>query len=197
MFVRLWLLAVALFVVGYAQYQASFPAYATGTGGIGSHALGVAFAANTFGVAAFQLFVLRLLTGLRRTTAVALGALGWACAWGITIAAAHAGGGAAAVAGFALAMAVFALGECCLSPTLGPIANDLAPDRLRGRYNGALALAYTTGYTIGPLLAGVSLKAGDGTPFFVALVAACVAAALATRGLRRLLPDEIDVLAPV
>lgn len=64
----------------------------------------------------------------------------------------------------------------------------LAPDDLRGRYNGAATLAWTTGFLTGPALAGVALDAGAGTVLFLALIAACVAAAGLTRRLERRLP---------
>ena len=78
----------------------------------------------------------------------------WALCWGITLAGGRLGGGATAVAVFALAMVVFAIGETLLSPTLAPMVNDLAPDELRGRYNGVSTLAWTTGYMAGPVLGG-------------------------------------------
>ncbi len=43
--------------------------------------------------------------------------------------------GLPARAGFFLAMVIFAFGETLFSPTIPAIVNDLAPERLRGRYN--------------------------------------------------------------
>src|SRR5262249_9989627 len=103
-----------------------------------------------------------------------------------------AGGGGAAVTGFACAMAVLALGETMVSPSLGPIVNDLAPDQLRGRYNGAFVLAYTTGFMIGPALAGGGLRVGDGTPHFALLAVGCAVAAAWSLALRRRLPAAAD-----
>lgn len=37
-------------------------------------------------------------------------------------------------------LGVFALGEATLSPTLPALINDLAPERLRGRYNAIFTL---------------------------------------------------------
>jgi MFS family permease len=195
-FLAIWLLTALLVVVGYAQYEAALPPYATETGEISADALAVVFAANTLSVALFQLFVLRLVAGRRRTTALVLAAWILAVAWCLTIVAAHAGGGTAAVAGFAAAMAVIALFETLLSPVLAPLVNELAPNHLRGRYNGAFVLAYTTGFTIGPALAGAGLGLGDGTPFFAMLAAGAVAAALGSLALRRRLPVALDRVAP-
>jgi MFS family permease len=93
-------------------------------------------------------------------------------------------------------MAVLALFETLLSPVLGPIVNDLAPDRLRGRYNGVFILAYTTGFAAGPALAGVGLGIGDGTPFFGFLIAAAFLAIGGAAALRRRLPVTVDMIEP-
>lgn len=166
-FLAVWVLGAMFVAFGFSQYSAALPAYATSTGGLSAHALGYAFAANFLGVAVLQLVVLRV--AARRTTMLAAAAASFAVAWAIAIAAAHGGG----VVIFAVAMFVLALGETLISPALAPLVNDLAPDHLRGRYNGAFVLAYTTGFTVGPLLAGGGLRIGDGTPYFVFLVAAC------------------------
>jgi MFS family permease len=191
-FLAVWVLTALVVAVAYAQYQASFPVYATGTGGITPRALGVAFAANTFGVVLLQFVVLRLLDGRRRTTAFVLGCVCFGLAWCITIAATHAGGSVSRTAVFAVAMVVLAAGETLLSPALSPIVNDLAPEALRGRYNGVFVLAFTTGFTAGPVLAGQGLRLGDGTPFFVILAGACGLAAAGGVLLRRLLDPRLD-----
>jgi MFS family permease len=188
----IWLLGALIVFAGYGQFSAAFAPYATRTGGIGSHALAIAFAANTFGVAALQLVVLRLMVGRRRTSGVALVYLCWAATWTIAIAAAHVGGGAAAVVGFALAATMFAVGETLLSPTLSPMLNDLAPERLRGRYNGFYTLGWTVGFIAAPAAAGVGLGVGDGTAFFVALVGACLLGAAGAFRLRRHVPPAAD-----
>lgn len=159
-FVRLWLLTAALVAVGYAQMNSAFPAFAGRPGGIAPGAVGIAFAANTVGVVAFQLVALRIMGGRRRTTGVMVTAAFWAGAWGVTLVAGAAGGGALAVAVFASAGVVFAVGETFLSPSLAPMVNDLATDELRGRYNGVYTLAWTTGYAVGPVVGGVVLGAG-------------------------------------
>jgi MFS family permease len=171
-FLAVWVLGVMFVAFGYSPYSAALPAYATSTGGLSPHSLGYVFAANMLGVAGLQLVVLRVAGGLRRTTMLACAAVAFAAAWAIAIAGGHGGG----VAAFAAAMFVLALGETLISPALAPIVNDLAPDHLRGRYNGTFVLAYTVGFAVGPVLAGGGLRIGDGTPYFVFLVAGCVVA---------------------
>lgn len=171
-FVAVWVLAVMFVAFGYSPYAAALPAYATSTGGLSPHSLGYVFAANMLGVAVLQLVVLRAVGKQRRTTMLACAAAAFGIAWVVAIAGGHGGG----VVVFAVAMLVLALGETLISPALAPMVNDLAPDHLRGRYNGASTLAYTTGFAIGPVLAGGGLRVGDGTPYFVFLVAGCAVA---------------------
>ena len=191
-FVRVWLLTALVVAVGYGQFHAGFPAYATRPGGITPSALSVAFAANTFIVVGAQLFVLRRLGGRRRTAAVRLACAGWAACWAITLVAGQLGGGLVAAGGFVLALAVFALAETCMSPTLPAIVNDLAPEALRGRYNGLSTLAFTTGFLTGPVIAGFALDAGAGTVLFLGLIAACGLAAAGSVRLERHLPPDAN-----
>lgn len=191
-FVAVWMIAALFVTFGFGQYEAALPPYATSTGRVSIHELGFVFAANTLGVALLQLFVLRLVAGRRRSTSLAVAAAVFGCAWCIAIVAAHAGGGDAAVVLFATAMAVLALGETLVSPALGPIVNDLAPDHLRGHYNGTFVLAFTTGFVLAPTLAGSGLRIGDGTPYFGALVVGCAATAAWSLSLRRRLPAAVD-----
>ena len=186
-FVRVWALTALIVTVSFGQSQASFAGYATRTGGITTHGLALAYAANTLTVVAAQLFVLRWLAGRRRTTGAALAAGAWALTWAVVLAAGHLGG-TGAEAAFAAAMVIFAVGETLLSPTLPAIINDLAPPEAAGRYNGLGTLAFTTGFLIGPATGGVALGAGQGTTLFAALALACVAASAAAVRLGRHLP---------
>ncbi len=187
-FVRVWVLTALVVTLSFGQYQSSFAGYATRPGGISAHGLSVAFAANTLTVVAVQLFVLRRLTGRRRTTAAALAAAAWAACWAIVIAGGHLGGGPAAEAAFIIAMVVFAIGETLLSPTLPAIINDLAPAEAAGRYNGLGALAFTTGFLLGPASGAAALGAGWGTGLFTVMALACLTAAVAAIRLSRHLP---------
>ena len=149
-FVRVWLLIAFLVTIGFAQTLSGFPAYATLRGGIDAAGLSIAFAANTLTVVVVQFPVLRFLEGRRRTTGMVLACLCWATAWVVTLLAGINLHGAAAVLAFGGAMMVFAIGEALLAPAQAALINDLAPDDLRGRYNGLYALAWTTGLAVGP-----------------------------------------------
>jgi MFS family permease len=193
-FLRVWLLTALIVTVSFGQAQSAFAGYATRPGGITAHGLSLAFAANTLTVVGTQLFVLRRLAGHRRTTGAALASAAWAAAWATVIIGGHLGGSTAADITFAAAMALFAVGESLLSPTLPAIINDLAPPQAAGRYNGLGALAFTTGFLIGPVAGAAALGAGWGTGLFAALTAACAAATLAALRLSRHLPASANYI---
>jgi MFS family permease len=191
-----WALTALIVTVSFGQFQSSFAGYATRPGGISTHGLSLAFAANMLTVTCAQLFVLRWLGGRRRTTGAALAAVAWAATWAVVIIGGHLGGGVAAVIAFAVAMVIFALGESLLSPTLPAIINDLAPAEAAGRYNGLGALAFTTGFLLGPAIGGAALGAGWGTGLFAALILGCLLACAGALWLGRRLPSPANQITP-
>lgn len=193
-FVRVWIVLAILTTVGYGQFTSAFPIFATGPGGLDPRLLSVAFTANTVTVVLAQLVSLKLLAGRRRTRALLLLCGVWATTWAI-VPVAGSLGGIAAVLLFALAAVVFGIGETLLAPTVPALVNDLAPEHLRGRYNGSSTLAYTAGFVAGPLLAGLLLGRGLGVLLFVILIAACGGCALLVRRLERCLPESMNRVA--
>jgi MFS family permease len=186
-----WLLTAFLATVGFGQFNSVMPVLATGHSGLAVSDLGLVLAANTAAVVAAQLVVLRVLAGRSRVRAAAhIGPL-WAVSWCLMLAAgafdAH-----GALVMFLLAAAVFGLGETLLWPTLPAIVNDIAPDDLRGRYNGAFVLALTTGTVVGPVLGAAALANDRAAELLVALAVACAASGVAARKLRRLVPADVD-----
>ena len=194
LFLRVWALTALLVAVGYAQYHAAFPAYATRPGGLPLDHLGVALAVNTFVVAAVQLFTLRAMRGRRRTRGLALVAVAFSLAWVVTLAAGQLGGGATALVVFSLAMALLALGETLVPPTLPPLVNELATEELRGRYNGVSTLAWTTGFIVGPAVAGLVLAVGEPEALFLGLSACCAVVAVGALRLERRLPASVNLV---
>jgi MFS family permease len=195
-FRRLWLLVALLVTLGYGQFGVTLPAFATGRAGLEPEALGLVFAANTVAIVGVQLVSLRLLAGRRRTDALAVLAMCWAATW-VIVALAGAMRGPYAAPLLATAAVVFAVGETLLAPTLPALVNDLAPEQLRGRYNGAATLAYTTGFVTGPLLGGLLLEPGGGLPLFALLAVGCLAAAAYAFRLDRHLPERVNRSATV
>jgi MFS family permease len=193
-FLRIWGLTALLVMVGYAQFHAAFPAYATGQGGLAAGALGAAFAANAITVVLLQLVALRLWAGRRRTRAVMVLCGLWAVTWLATLGAGTLGGGAVAAIAFAAALVLFGVGETLLAPSLAPMVNDLAPERLRGHYNGAFTLAWTSGFIAGPLVTGMAFAAGLADLLLVLLAALCGAAAVGARRLELHLRPDANVV---
>ena len=188
--VYLRLLAVmALFVtLGYAQLQSGFPAFATEDGGISTRALGFAFAANTFTIVVAQLIVLKRIGNKRRTRALLMVCLLWAISWAVVLFTPQVDADLLRAAGFALAMAIFGLGECLISPTIPAMINNLAPANLRGRYNAGYSFTFAFGEIVGPAVAGLMLGAGRGQGLFVLLIVSCGIAAVLIMSLEKRLP---------
>lgn len=193
-FVRLWVLTAVLVLAGYAQFNSALPVFATGSGALSVGTLGVVFAVNTITVVLGQLVVLRLLAKVRRAHALALLCLLWALSWLIVLL----GGLTRTAIPFVVAAAVFGIGETLFAPTVPALVNDIAPESLRGRYNGANALACTTGFTLGPLLAGFALGGDMALPLWLCLIAACLGCALLSLHLGVRLPHPLNLVqAPI
>lgn len=186
-------LSAVVVTIGLGQYHAAFPGWATrDPGGIPTDALSACFAANAITVVVLQLPVLRALSGRKRTTAVSLALAGWAIAWLLALIFGHTENDGLALAGFIGAMVMFGIAETALSPTLPAIVNDLAPDHLRGRYNGVSALGWTTGFLLGPAVAGFALDAHAGAALLAGLIAACILGGIWALHLGRRLPPSTN-----
>ena len=141
--------------------------------------------------------MLNKISGHRRTRAMLVMAGVWVAAWAALGLTGLAPGGAVAVLGVLLFMAVFAFGETLLQPTVPAICNDLAPDHLRGRYNAINASAFQAGTIAGPAVAGVLLQHHLEVAYIGLLVAGCAAiAALALALERRITPEVNGVAEP-
>jgi len=192
LFVRLLVLVVLLNVIGYGQFGAALPAYATRAGGVEVRWLALVFAGNTFAVIVLQLAVLPLVASIRRTSALAGTSIAWGATWLLVLAAGAGGSSSAAGVGFVAAAILFAFGEVLLAPALPALVNDIASDQYRGRYNSAAALATTVGMIVGPLLAGAALQAGRPDVFFVSLAIGCLLLVPAWSRMSRILPASAD-----
>jgi MFS family permease len=126
---------------------------------------------------------------------LALLAVVWALAWAIMGASALVGPAAAAVL-LVLSLAVFGLGETLLSPVAPAITNDLATDRLRGRYNATASLAFQVGAITAPIAAGLLLGARRPAEFVALLLVGCAALAAVALRLERHLPPAANGIRP-
>lgn len=176
---------------GYGQLEAGATAYAVDVAGVPATALGWAFAANAAVIVCGQVILLRLTSGWRRTTALACAVLTWSLAWTV-LAAADLMPVAGAVAAVVIGLAIFGLGETLWAPIVTGLANTIAPDHLRGRYNASLGLTLTLGQILGPALAGSLIGSGLGHLWAVVVIGGTLTAGLVLTRLRFLLTAEED-----
>jgi MFS family permease len=65
---------------------------------------------------------------------------------------------------------VFAVGEMIWSPTLPAVANELAPDNLRGRYNAISGMQWNVASVFGPVLVGLLIGRGYTNEWLVLMI---------------------------
>ena len=159
--------------VGYAQLNSGMPAYARAISEVSTRGLGLAFAANTVVIVLLQLLVLQRIEGRRRTRVIVVMAFVWAASWALLGASGLVAGTLGATVLVAACASVFALGETLLQPTMPAIVNDLAPDHLRGRYNGLTAGCFQAASILGPIVAGFMIGHGLHLEYLVVLIGGC------------------------
>jgi MFS family permease len=160
--------------VGYSQLNAGMPAYARQVGEVSTRGLGLAFAANTLVIVLLQLVVLQRIEGRRRTRVIAVMSVVWACSWVLLGLSGLVPGTAGATLLVAACASVFAFGETLLQPTIPALVNDLAPDRLRGRYNALSSGAFQLAAVIAPPVSGLLIGHALGNAYIGLLVVGCL-----------------------
>jgi MFS family permease len=163
----------------FSQVTSSFADWTTQVTG-STALLGLALSLNALVIAVLQIPVWRWVARGRRRTRIAAAGIGlFAATWLLTLTRRP-----PVLVG---ALIVFGLGETLYVPVLPALVNDLAPERLRARYNAVFNLSNQIGPVIGPAVAGVVLAAGHGAALFVGLAVACALAAGAAIAIEPLL----------
>jgi MFS family permease len=191
--VRVMVVSLLLALTGYAALDSGLPGFARVEGGVDPSAIGLSFVVNTVVIVALQLAVLRLVGSWRRSTALGVAAFLWAGSWAL-LGAVTVGSEASRTAVLLLFGGAFGLGEMLMAPTLQPLTNSLAPDRLRGRYNALSGLMFSIGFVVAPAISSVLIGHGLGKTWLVGMVVATVVAGLTSLRLRAVLSDEQDGL---
>ena len=156
-FVKFWFVAIGAIFFGYSQMEVGFTAFSTTISGMQPRDLAWAYAANTFLIAFLQLWVVKKLEKLQRKKGIAIAAVIWVASWiSLAISGLINTGALIFVIGCQF---IFAIGEMVWSPILPSIANQLAPDHLRGRYNAAATNTWQIAMIGGPAVAGTLLGA--------------------------------------
>ena len=192
-FRRVLVVALLLAVTGYAALDSGLPAYARVVGHVSPRVIALVFAVNTAVIVLGQLAVLRLLRGHRRSTALALCLLIWGASWSVllTLPALSDTNRAFVVLAFG---GLFGLGETLMAPTLSPLVNDLATDRLRGRYNALQGATFSIAFVVSPAISAGLIGIGLGRTWLLSIVVGCVLGALVAVQLRRRLTPAQDGL---
>jgi len=178
--------------VGYGQMEAGFPAFAREASHVSTRTVGWAFAANTAVIVLAQMFVIKRITGRRRTRVLLVMAAVWAAAWLLLGTTGIWPGAAYAMVGVIGFHVLFGFGETLLQPTIPAITNDLAPDHLRGRYNALSSGAFQAGGIVGPVVAGFMLRHDLQSPFIGLVVGGCALMVVLTLALERRVPARAN-----
>ena len=169
LFMKLNIASVVMLTCGYASLDAGLPVLLSTVGGLSVKALGPIWAVNTGVVVISQLFVLKRIAGVSRTKLLGLVGVLWATCWLLV----WIGIGFSPAWTFVLAalgIAIFALGETIWSPIGPALANELAPEHLRGRYSAVSSLVWVLSGALGPVISGAMLGAHLVSSWFILLI---------------------------
>lgn len=116
--------------------------------GLAENQFGLLLTVNAGMVVLLQVFVTRQTARYAPYPVLALGALFYTIGligFGLSTALPH----------FLLSMVIMTIGELLVAPTSSALVASLAPEDKRARYMGMLALSYTVGAGIGPVIGGI------------------------------------------
>lgn len=190
---RAVVLTLLLALTGYAALDSGLPAYANVVGGVSAKVVALSLSANTLTIVVLQLPVLRLLSGRRRTSAVAVVGLVWCASWVLFAFCAVPGSMAARDALVLAFAAVFGLGETFLSPSLAPLVNSLAADEVRGRANALTSGMYSVAFVISPAISAAFIAGGLSGVWIALLALGCLIVTVTAVRLGRRLERGQDV----
>ena len=161
--------AVFLVLTVFSQCQSGLP-IAMAANGLSSAAFGRIIAINGVLIVLLQMPVTRLLRRYPEGRVLAGASLVIGAGFGV-LAFGH------SVEMYVLCVVVMTLGEIGNTPTAQAVAARLAPDHLRGRYQGVYQLSWTTSQVVAPLAGGAVISAYGGAPLWTGCFAVAAAAA--------------------
>lgn len=186
-FSQLAITNVAIIAVGWGVFTWLMPPYARNDLGVSAPMIGLLLLANAATVVIAQVPVARLAEGRRRALLMVHAAVIFTGACVLVVVAGVSAGAAYPVL-LAASIAV-AVGECLHTTALTPLAADLAPGGLRGRYLAMIGFSWWIGLAIAPSLGGRLLaewRAGA----FVFFGGIAAAAAVSALRLERRIPES-------
>ena len=153
LFLLFGLVSVAVAVV-YAQMNSTWPVFMKENYGVVERQYGLMMSLNAAMVVLFQFPITGFTDRHRRASMLALGAVLYGVGFGLV-------GFVGTAPLFALAIAIWTVGEMVHVPVSQAYVADIAPDDMRGRYMGAAGLIWGIGWGFGPLLAGLVMDYAD------------------------------------
>jgi MFS family permease len=153
---------IILFTFGYGVIQAGIPIYATQFLGLSPKWLGIIFGVNTLAIVVLQPFVMRVIEKYSKYTALISIGIVWSLSWlfvGVSPLLPLVASGIA----LCVSQLIFAVGEMIQAPTIPTLANELAPEHIRGRANAWMSLQWSVSGVAGPAITGVMLGADKPT----------------------------------
>lgn len=163
---------IILFTFGYGTIQAGIPVFATQFLGLSPKWLGIIFGVNTLSIVLFQPLVMRVLEKFSKYVALISIGLIWALSWLFVGIAPYLPLFASGIA-LSLSQLIFAVGEMIQAPTIPTLANELAPEHIRGRANAWMSLQWSVSGVLGPAITGLMLGANLGTAWVVVMFLGC------------------------
>ncbi|GAA0973891.1 MFS transporter [Acrocarpospora macrocephala] len=185
-FVQLALTNVAMIAVGWGVFTWLVPPYAKDEVGISAQLIGLLMLANAATVVVAQVPIAVFAEGRRRAVMMALAAWMFVAACLLVLAAGT--GTDLAIPALFVAAVLVGAGECFHTTVLMPLAADLAPAGLRGRYMASMGLSWWIGLAIASAFGAQLLSVSPTAAFLAAAVVALVAGVSALT-LERRLPD--------
>ena len=188
--------SLLLAFTGYAALDSGLPAYATVKAHVTVHTVALAISVNTAVIVAAQLVVLRLMRVLRRSRALAAVGLIWGISWAVFGLAALPGSAALRITCVFTFAGLFGLGETFMAPTVGPLVNSLAEERIRGRANALSSVTYSVAFVVSPAISTGMIASGLSALWIGLLCLGCLGTALLAVRLGRQLPPGQDRVQP-
>jgi MFS family permease len=159
---------IILFTFGYGVIQAGIPIFATQFLGLSPKWLGLIFGVNTMAIFTLQPLVMRILERYSKYNAlIAIGII-WSASWifvGISPLLPLVASGIA----LCVSQLIFAVGEMVQAPVIPTLANELAPENIRGRANAFMSLQWSISGVAGPAITGLILGADKPTLWVVSM----------------------------
>jgi MFS family permease len=188
-FLGILLVNAALITFGYAIFETLTPVYSRNYAGVSETAIGIFFLINTWLIVVLQMPIARAIEGRRRMHMVLILAVSWSSGMLMVLAAGSWLSGATAAVLIGAAFVLFSVGESVQGTVVSPMAADLAPRHLEGRYMALVSFTWQLGLAVGPATGGFLLGASPVALWGGAAVV-CLLAGIYGTVLQRSLPKR-------